>query len=169
MVNDVLNLTKIQSGTAKLNLERYNFTQSINALVHNTNEMLKGEGYKITFDYSSEIEITADRTLLNQCFYNLLSNAVVHSKDIKEIQVVQSVEDGKVKIEVRDFGDGIDEKLLPHIWERYFKGDKSTSKNIKSSGLGLSIVKTFVEAHNGECGVKSQKGKGSTFWFSINI
>ena len=169
MVNDVLNLTKIQSGTAKLNLERYNFTQSIGALVHNTNEMLKGEGYKITFDYSSEIEITADRTLLNQCFYNLLSNAVVHSKDIKEIQVIQSVADGKVKIEVMDFGDGIDEKLLPHIWERYFKGDKSTSKNIKSSGLGLSIVKTFVEAHNGECGVKSQKGKGSTFWFSINI
>ena len=169
MVNDVLNLTKIQSGAAKLNLEYYNFTQSIESLVHNTVEMLKSDGFVIDFKYSEEIFVTADKTLINQCFYNLLANAVTHSKDRKEIQVVQKSENGMVKIEVRDFGDGIDEKILPHIWERYFKDKNKTFRNIKSSGLGLSIVKTFVEAHNGQCGVESAVGKGSTFWFSINI
>lgn len=169
MVNEVLSVTKIQSGATKLNLEKYNITQSINNIVQTTEEMLKGEGFKITFIYSENIEVIADRTLINQCFYNLLANAVAHSHQRKEIVVYQKSDDEKVTIEVKDFGDGIDEKILPHIWERYFKDSKKTSKNIKSSGLGLSIVKTFVEAHNGQCGVESKQGEGSTFWFSINL
>jgi signal transduction histidine kinase len=72
-------------------------------------------------------------------------------------------------IEVQDFGEGISPQVLPHIWERYFKDNKNSNRNIKSSGLGLSIVKTFVEAHNGECGVESKPGEGSKFWFSINL
>lgn len=169
MVNDVLNLAKIQSGNAKLNIVEYNFTRSISGIVQNVSEMIKGEGYKISFEYDKEIEVSADQTMLNQCFYNLLANALKHNNNSKNVEIRQIVENNKVKIEVQDFGDGIPPQILKHIWERYYKDTSGKHTNIKSSGLGLSIVKTFVEANGGECGVISQLGNGSTFWFSINL
>ncbi|MBR5252063.1 MAG: HAMP domain-containing histidine kinase [Oscillospiraceae bacterium] len=169
MVTDVLNIAKIQSGSAKPNKEEYNFTHSIQQIVQNMAELMKGEGYRIVFNFDDAVVVNADRTLIDQCFYNLLSNAVVHSKDNRDIIVTQYADDVQVKIEVQDFGEGISPQVLPHIWERYYKDTRESGKKVKSSGLGLSIVKTFIDAHDGRCGVVSEKGKGSTFWFSINI
>lgn len=169
MVTDVLNIAKIQSGSAKPNKEEYNFTHSIQQIVQNMAELMKGEGYRIVFNFDDAVVVNADRTLIDQCFYNLLSNAVVHSKDNRDIIVTQYTDDKQVRIEVQDFGEGISPQVLPHIWERYYKDTRESGKKVKSSGLGLSIVKTFIDAHDGRCGVVSEKGKGSTFWFSINI
>ena len=169
MVTDVLNIAKIQSGSAKPNKEEYNFTHSILQIVQNMAELMKSEGYRIVFNFDDAVVVNADRTLIDQCFYNLLSNAVVHSKENRDIIVTQYVDDVQVKIEVQDFGEGISPQVLPHIWERYYKDTRESGKKVKSSGLGLSIVKTFIDAHDGRCGVVSEKGKGSTFWFAINI
>lgn len=169
MVSDVLNLSKIQSGAEKPDLTRYNLTDTIKGIIQNVTELLKSEGYTISFDYSEEITVIADRTLINQCFYNLLVNAISYSTDKKEVVVRQTAEKGKVKIEVTDYGKGISKEDIPYIWERYYKNNEGRVKNIKSTGLGLSIVKSFITVHGGEYGVVSEEGKGSTFWFSIDM
>ncbi|MBE6878761.1 MAG: HAMP domain-containing histidine kinase [Ruminococcaceae bacterium] len=169
MVSDVLNLSKVQSGAEKPDMKRYNFTESIKAIIQNVTELLKGEGYNIIFEYDEDVEVVADQTLINQCFYNLLTNAISYSVDRKDVIVKQTVENNKVKIEVTDFGKGISQSDIPYIWERYYKNKSGRVKNIKSTGLGLSIVKTFITVHGGEYGVYSTEGEGSTFWFSINI
>jgi len=74
-----------------------------------------------------------------------------------------------VRIEVIDHGEGISPSDLPYIWERYYKVDKKHIRPIMGTGLGLSIVKKIVEMHDGKYGVKSEEGKGSTFWFEIAV
>lgn len=169
MVNDVLNLAKVQSGASKLNRINYNITDSIRHIIQNVTEMIKNAGYEIEFNYDAEAEITADQTMINQCFYNLLVNALGHNTNSKKVVVSQKVNNGNIVIEVRDFGKGISPESLKHIWERYYKDTSHKHTNVKSSGLGLSIVKTFIEAHDGECGVMSKEGEGSIFWFSIPV
>lgn len=169
MVSDVLSISKIQSGTIKPNLESYNLTENIRSITKNLSDMLKGMEFKVEFNSDRDVFVTADRTMIDRSFYNLLANAVNYSGDRKEIIVNQIVKRNFVRIEVIDFGRGISEHTLPYIWERYYKDDKNSMYGIKSSGLGLSIVKTFIEAHNGTCGVKSKVGEGSTFWFEIGI
>ena len=168
MVNDILNISKVQSGAVKPNCEKYNVTDNISNIIQNVTEMMKNDGYKIEFSYDSKVEIVADKTMIDQCFYNLLVNALGHTKNRKVI-VKQKTYDNKLIIEVTDFGDGISPETLKHIWERYYKNSTVKNINVKGTGLGLSIVKTFVEAHQGECGVDSTEGEGSTFWFSINM
>ena len=168
IVSDVLSISKVQSGAAKPNMQAFNLTESIGQIVQNMSDMLKGEGVTITFNYDGEVTVNADQTMINRSFYNLLSNAISYSTDRKEVVVNQTVKDEKVKIEVIDFGKGISEHTVPYIWERYYKDTSNKTKGTNSSGLGLSIVKTFIEAHNGTCGVKSKEGEGSTFWFIID-
>ena len=169
MVTDVLNLSKAQSGLIKLNLRTYNFTNSIKGIIQNVTELLKGENFRITFEYDREVEITADETLINQCFYNLLINAISYSIDRKEVVVRQIADNGSVKVEVTDFGKGISDEDIPYIWERYYKTTNNRIKAVKNTGLGLSIVKNFIDLHGGDYGVESTQGKGTTFWFKIDI
>ena len=104
-----------------------------------------------------------------QVVYNLVNNAVNYAGEDKKILVTQTVEQGKVTISVKDHGEGIPEEQLPLIWERYYKVDKTHKRATVGSGLGLSIVKGIVNAHKGTCGVSSTVGKGSTFWFTLDV
>ena len=169
MVSDVLSISKIQSGVIKPHIEDYDITQNLRQISKNMSDMLKAEGFKIIFNSDMDITVQADQTMINRSFYNLLANAVNYSGDSREIIVNQIIKKNYVRIEVVDFGRGISEHILPYIWERYYKDTNNHIEGIKSSGLGLSIVKTFVEAHGGSCGVTSKVGKGSTFWFEINL
>ena len=129
----------------------------------------QGIRFAVIVNDIGEVNIDADETLINQCFYNLLINALSYSMDKKEVMVKQTVKGNKVRVEVTDFGKGIAQEDIPYIWERYYKNTDNRIKAVKNTGLGLSIVKTFVNLHGGECGVESEKDKGSTFWFEINI
>lgn len=169
MVSEVLNLSKVQAGMTKPNLQIYNLTENISNIVQNTSELIRSEGYRIIFEYDKKVEVMADSTLIDQCFYNLLINALNYSDDKKEVIVKQIAENGKVRVEVTDFGKGISKEDIPYIWERYYKNSNNRIRNVNSTGLGLSIVKNFIAVHNGECGVESSVGKGSTFWFEIDI
>jgi signal transduction histidine kinase len=111
--------------------------------------------------------VNADEIKVTQAFYNLLINAVHYSTAEKNITVVQSVSDGKVKISVIDCCDGITPENLPYVWDRYYKVDKKHRRAIAGTGLGLSIVKKVIDLHGGSYGVESEPGRGSTFWFEL--
>ena len=119
------------------------------------------------FEHDTEVYVLADEVKITQAFYNLLTNAINYCGEDKNIFVRQSIEDGFVRVEVRDCGEGIAEEDLPLIWDRYYKVDKTHKRAVTGTGLGLSIVKKIIELHGGGYGVFSKPGKGSVFWFSL--
>ncbi len=169
LVNDMLDLSKLQAGASQLEYTRFNLTQEINELLLRYNTLTAKEGYTIDFIYTREIEIRADLLKLSQVMYNLINNAINYAGEDKHITVKQILKEDQVRIEVIDTGEGISEEYLPYIWERYYKVDKTHKRAAIGTGLGLSIVKTILEAHQAQYGVISQVGEGTTFWFELKL
>lgn len=169
LVNDVLDISKFQSGAVPLKKVRLNLTAELKIVISRMSQLVRQKGYTLKFIYSKDVYINADVTRLCQAFYNLLLNAINFTGDDKVVMIRQSVTNNKVKIEVIDTGEGIAEKNLPYIWERYYKEDKTHKRAVTGTGLGLSIVRSIMEMHGGEYGVESKLGEGSVFWFSIDI
>jgi signal transduction histidine kinase len=107
----------------------------------------------------------ADSTRLYQIISNLLENALKYTARGGSIDIEAKAKDNAVLVAVRDTGIGIGEKDLPRIWDRSYRCDQSRSQS--GLGLGLSLVKAFVEAHKGHVEVSSQPGKGSTFIIAL--
>ncbi len=168
LVNDVLDISKLENGKQTLNLTSFNLTNSIIETTNRISSLVKKDGYSLSFLYNEEVYVTADEVKIIQAFYNLLINAINYSNDNKLITIKQTVIGNVVKIEVIDNGEGILDEDLPYIWDRYYKVDKSHKRAITGTGLGLSIVKKIMEMHGGSYGVDSTLGEGSTFWFILN-
>lgn len=98
-----------------------------------------------------------------------MNNAVNYVGEDKTVIVTQKVNGKKVLIEVTDHGDGIPPEKLEYIWDRYYKVDKEHKRGVIGTGLGLSIVKGILDSHKARYGVRSTLGKGSTFWFELDI
>ncbi|MEG0308485.1 MAG: HAMP domain-containing sensor histidine kinase [Clostridium sp.] len=169
LVNDVLDVSRLETGTMELSCQPYNLTKSIAITLDRMVELVKKDGYSISFEHTEDLYVTADEVKITQAFYNLLINALHYSGDNKKITVRQNNFDGWVKIQVIDNGEGIDSENLPYIWDRYYKVDKKHKRAIIGTGLGLSIVKKIIDLHGGNYGVESQVGSGSTFWFTIKL
>ena len=169
LVNDVLDISRMENEMEELKLSKFNITQSIKEICEGTEKLLAKDNFAIKFSASLEddVYVTGDRVKLTRAFYNLLINAINYSGDSREILVEQVITEEHVRISVIDHGEGIGEDEIPHIWDRYYKSDKTHKRAITGTGLGLSIVKKIIDIHGGIYGVSSEPGKGSTFWFEI--
>ena len=168
LVNDVLDLSKLESDMERLNISRFNLTENILKTTESVAELLSSEGYEIKFYSSADVFVDADEIKINRAFYNLLINAVNYSGQSRVISVRQFVLGNRVNISVTDGGEGVAEGDLPFIWDRYYKSAGSHKRAVTGTGLGLSIVKRIIELHGGRYGAVSKIGEGSTFWFEIN-
>lgn len=170
LVNDVLDISKIQSGTNQFEMQNFPLTNCIESELTRYNKLRDKEGYNIAFHYNEMITVFGDRDCIMRAVYNLVNNAVTHAGIDKAITVVQTVntKHKKVRISVTDHGDGIDADKLDLIWERYYKVDETHKRAQIGTGLGLSIVKNIIKAHGGTYGVTSTKGQGSTFYFELD-
>lgn len=169
LVNDVLDISNIETGIEKLNKTSYNLTESLEKTINCIGKLVKKEGYQLEFIYDEEIYLFADEVKITQAFYNLLLNGITHCGHDKTVIVRQSIKGNIVRVEVIDHGEGISNNNLPYIWDRYYKVDKKHKRPIMGTGLGLSIVKKIIEMHDGEYGVESEVEKGSVFWFQFKF
>lgn len=171
LVNDMLDISKLQAGVQTLSISRFSVTQLLRETLARYSKLAEQNHFQIEFIADAEVEVSADELKLSQVIYNFVNNAINYTGESKRITVRQLVEDSGrvVRIEVSDYGEGIDKKLLPYIWERYYKIDKNHARAVVGSGLGLSIVKSILELHHAPYGVKSTVGLGSTFWFELDI
>ena len=169
LVNDMLNLSRLQSGTQTLTLTEFSLTQEIREILARYNSLTKRDGYHIVFDYKEDVTVEADQVRMSQVIYNLVNNAVNYAGQDKEILVSQRLKPGFVRVEVIDHGEGIEPEKLELIWDRYYKVDKTHRRAVVGTGLGLSIVKSVLEMHNAKYGVESAVGEGSTFWFELPL
>lgn len=168
LVNDMLDLSKLQAGTQAMERVPYSLTQNIQNIMKRYVALTEQEGYEITFYYDEEVMVNGDALKISQVVYNLINNAINYTGDDKRVAVRQKIVNNKVRIEVTDTGEGIAEENLPYIWDRYYKVDKTHKRAAIGTGLGLSIVQNILKAHHATYGVISERGKGSTFWFEMD-
>ena len=168
LVNDMLDISKLQAGVMQMNASEYNLTESIESVFERYNKLKEQEGYNISFEYDKKVLIEADEYKIFQVIYNLVNNAINYTGDDKNVLVRQMIVNDKVRIEVIDSGEGIAPENVKYVWDRYYKVDKTHKRALMGTGLGLSIVKNILELHGAEYGVESVVGKGSTFWFELS-
>lgn len=169
LVNDILDISKLQSGTQEIVLSEFNLTESVRNMIDRYAKLTEQKGYNISFSSDEDVYVSADAMKISQVIYNLINNAITYTGKDKLVTVRQSCKDGYVKIEVIDTGDGIPQENIPLIWDRYYKVDKTHKRAAVGTGLGLSIVKKVLDMHEGKYGVESTVGEGSTFWFALKI
>ncbi len=169
LVNDLLDISKLQSGTQELSCRTYNLTQSVWHILQRYSKLTQQDGYEIDFHYEQEAWVYADEVKISQVIYNLINNAITYTGPDKKILVSQMIQENTVRVEVKDTGEGIPPDKLDLIWERYYKVDKTHKRAAIGTGLGLSIVKSVLELHKAQYGVSSQEGVGSTFWFELKL
>lgn len=169
LVNDMLDLSKLQAGTRKPNMEKFSITDTVKATLTRYEKLIMQDGYRIDFISDRDAVVLADRGMLLQVVYNLINNAINYTGEDKYVRVVQETTDTHVKISVTDTGEGIAEEDIGQIWERYYRVDKVHKRATVGTGLGLSIVKGVLEAHNAAFGVKSAPNCGATFWFELEL
>lgn len=167
LVNDVMDISKLQAGTQELNEERFNLTESVKVIIDRFGKLVGQDGYVIDFIYEKNAYVSGDEVKIGQVVYNLINNALTYTGKDKKVTVRQTIEDGMVTIAVEDDGEGIPQDQLEYIWDRYYKVDKTHKRAATGTGLGLSIVKGILALHHAEYGVTSEVGKGSIFWFKI--
>ena len=167
LVNDMLDVSKLQAGVIKLEKETFNLTANIERVMERYAKLKEQEGYQILFSYDEEVIVEADAFKLSQVLYNLINNAINYTGEDKRVEVIQTVEGDWVKIQVKDTGEGIAAEDLKNVWERYYKVDKNHKRAVQGTGLGLSIVKNILKLHEAEYGVESTVGEGSCFWFRL--
>lgn len=171
LVNDILDLSKIESGKLRLSITPC----YIKSLVHNTVKAFKkklDEKFILcTIEMPENLpKIAVDQSMIMQVLFNLIDNAIKYTPVKGTITIdAKEINTNFMDVSVRDTGIGISEKDLPRIFERFYRVDKARSRELGGTGLGLSIVKHIVQSHGGKVSVQSTEGRGSTFSFTIPI
>ena len=127
------------------------------------------QGYDFRFTAPKEAPVFADRDRIGQVIANLTSNAIKYCGEDKVVIVNIRRTGKKFRLEVSDHGPGIKQEELPHVWDRYYKASSNYVRATTGSGLGLSIVKEILTLHKTDYGVISKEGKGTTFWFELEM
>ena len=163
LVVSLLKLAKFDAGTIVMNDENVNIIELINNVKDNLSIILELKEIDIILEYDQNkpIIVLIDYTWQLEALTNIIKNAIEHSKNNSKIHI--KIEDSSVftKIIIEDEGEGISKKDLPHIFQRFYKSEKSSENSI---GIGLSLAKTIIEKDNGYINVKSEEGKGTTFY-----
>ncbi|WP_406655341.1 ATP-binding protein, partial [Ornithobacterium rhinotracheale] len=169
IVKDLDLITELESGNLKLDIYPFNIV----ALVQEVFELLEikaeNNDVKLIFDktYDEPIKVNGDIEKIEQVLMNLIVNAINHSQRACEVKVSFQVVKDLVRINISDTGMGIKPEEMKRIFERFYRADKSRSRQQGGSGLGLAIVKHILEAHNQKISAESTYGKGTTFSFYL--
>ena len=170
LVNDLLDLSKLQAGTQKLNPTVFDLSATVRDVMHRYDVLIAHEGYRIELVSAGEAPVEADRTMILQVIYNLINNAVNYTGESRRVVVREEIRGDRVRLSVMDDGEGIPPDQIAEIWDRYYRVDKVHKRAVMGTGLGLSIVKSVLEAHTSATyGVDSALGVGSVFWFELPL
>jgi signal transduction histidine kinase len=171
LVNDMLDLSRMQTGEVILNFTTFDIIDLLDGVVKRHSALLSRMGYDIKLESDeSSLWVYADELKISQVIYNLLSNAINYVGGDKQVIVRAFAKDNRVRIEVIDHGVGIDVEKIGHIWDRYYKSEHNHIRGVVGTGLGLSIVKNVMMLHPGAIyGVDSSVGNGSKFYIELPI
>ncbi|MCK4463064.1 MAG: HAMP domain-containing histidine kinase, partial [Candidatus Omnitrophica bacterium] len=169
-INKILDFQKIEKGKKIYSFENVSIKNLLASAIDIYKDQVQDEGLVVEEECPSDLpEIEVDEDAMLQVLLNLLTNAYKYSKVEKYIKVKARAEGNFIFISVIDRGMGISKDRITKIFDKFYRVDRDSAKDIKGSGIGLAFVKSVVEAHNGEIAVESQLNKGSTFTISLPI
>lgn len=160
ILNDFLSIEKLEEGIVRCNPAEFDLSVLLCDICDDMRGIAKA-GQKIELVYEGDMTVLLDRQLLKNAIINLVSNAIKYSPEGKEISVRAAADAGRVQIEIQDQGIGIPEEEQANIFERFFRA--RNAGNIQGTGLGLNIVRKYVELMNGSVSFTSVPAKGTTF------
>lgn len=169
LVNDILNLSKLESGIMPTEPKRFSLSGAVESVAEKFAVYVENDGYTILSHIEPKVFISGDESQMMQVIYNLVSNAINYTGADKKICLTLRASDGFAHFEVKDTGDGIPDKELPYVWDRYYRSGRSHAREVAGTGIGLSIVKHVLGVHNARYGVESSQGEGSVFWFELPL
>jgi two-component system phosphate regulon sensor histidine kinase PhoR len=168
-IKDLDAISKLESGEIPVKYEKFDLVELINEV--NDSLELKSKKYNITLHFKEKYKtptwVNADREKIRQVLVNLLGNSFKYGKNPGNTYIKTFQLHDQILVEITDDGTGIEEKYLPRLFERFYRTDKSRSRDIGGSGLGLAIVKHIIEAHEQTITVRSTENIGSTFGFTL--
>jgi len=170
LIANLLSLSRLESENIVFNLEAINGNTLLENIVEVLTPQAQNKNIALTLS-PAEVDWTfnADFDHIRSAFINVMGNAVKYTPEGGQVEVKSKVSSGLVTIEISDTGIGIEKDSLPHIFDRFFRVKDKTTRLITGSGLGLSVVKKVVEAHNGFVDVVSEHGAGTTFSLSFPL
>ncbi|WP_427340035.1 ATP-binding protein [Caloranaerobacter sp. DY30410] len=163
LVEQLKYLTDIEKHKITLEIKRINLSKLLNEIIESYKYQFQNKNIKLNSSVKENVFINADKDKVSQIIINILSNALKFTNPGGQVDVALEENEEKVNIIIKDTGIGIPKKDIPYIFERFYRSDKSRSRKTGGAGIGLTIAKTLVEAHNGEIKVESELGKGSKF------
>ena len=163
LVNDISELSLIETGTVRLSFEQLNLAAVVKEVFIGLVPRSKKYQVRLRNEVPEDFIVTADQRRLEQILTNLIDNAIKFNKPDGEVLVTAEIEAAQTVIHVCDSGAGIPPEHLPRVFERFYRVDKARSRDLGGTGLGLAIVKHLTRSHGGEAEVKSEVGKGCEF------
>ncbi len=168
LVNDLLDLAKIESGKLHLDLKPCSIKSILKRVLVMLDKKIKEKRLKIKIDIPPKTaKVLADKESISQVFLNLIDNAIKYSLEGGTVTISAFEKNNMAYIQIKDQGIGIEQKNIQRIFERFYRVDKGRSRQLGGTGLGLAIVKHIVVAHKGSVAVESKFNYGSTFTFTL--
>lgn len=170
LVNDILDISRIETGRIRLQIEALNLVELINNVVDGFRGQMAEKSLELTLDLPPSLPpVRGDEGRVTQVLVNLVGNASKYTPEGGQVAVSAGLVGDFVQVDITDTGIGIDHKDLPHIFDRFYRTEQAEVQAVDGSGLGLSIVKMFVELLGGKIWVESGLNKGSTFSFTLPL
>lgn len=164
LIEDLVELSRVQTGMLRMDITQFNFEEFIDEVIEETQLISK---HTIVKKGKANILIKGDRERIGQVLTNLLANAMKYSPKADKVIVKKQLKANSVIISIQDFGIGIPKDYHTKIFEKFFRVSDVIEKTYPGMGIGLHLCQEIIHRHNGEIWVDSEKGKGSTFYFSL--
>jgi two-component system phosphate regulon sensor histidine kinase PhoR len=170
IVQDLEEISKLESEDLILDMQKFDIKALVKEVFNDLEVNARPRNITLSFKEGADksYHVVGDREGIRQVLTNLINNSIKYGVENGVTKVSFYVMDKQILIEISDNGIGIEEKHLKHLFDRFYRVDKSRSRESGGSGLGLSIVKHILEAHNQSVNVRSTTGKGSTFGFTLD-
>jgi signal transduction histidine kinase len=170
LVNDLLNISRIESGRIIIDPEPVRLQEVIDEVVSETMIKINARKQRIILNIQPDLpEVSLDKKLIREVYANLITNASKYTPDEGEIRILVSIKGDDLVSVVGDTGYGIEEKDKGKIFSKFFRGVKTSKLDTAGNGLGLYLVKAIVDSSGGKIWFESQEGKGTAFTFTIPI
>ncbi len=167
MVKKLLTLNQLEYGTTQIEFSRFDLTEMIRAVLNSTEILAAQKEVTVVFAQTEPVYVWADEYMIEEVLTNYISNAFHHVDGEKRIEVKLHVTEKQVRVVVSNTGAQIPEEELSNVWIKFYKVDKARTREYGGTGIGLSIVKAIMEAHNQSYGVQNL-ADGVSFWFELD-
>ena len=169
MVKRLLDLNQLEFGNGRVHLEHFDLNNVLDHVINATEILFRQKGAVLSYHHSEEpVMVWADEYMIEEVVTNYVSNALNHVKYENKIEIKTILEDGLIRVSVFNTGDPIPEEDIGKIWSKFYKVDKAHTREYGGNGIGLSIVKAVMEAHNQDYGVRNYDN-GVEFWFELDV